>query len=176
MLKFCYKIQDLLKNFENPSNINIKSIIQRIYDQYYQQWFSEIENSTKLEIYKIIKDNFEIEKYLSCVKNENFRIALSRFRCSAHRLMIEEGRFRNIDREQRICLKCNMNAIETEYHFLLVCPFYKELRKNHLPKYYCSWPTVNRLKILLKNTQSGIVNRLAKYIYLANLQRDRANN
>lgn len=48
--------------FENSNDINLKSIIQRICDQYYQQRLSEIESSTKLETYKFIKDYFEIEK------------------------------------------------------------------------------------------------------------------
>jgi hypothetical protein len=162
--------------FDNPNVIDLKTIIQRIYDQYNQQWLSEISNSSKLETYKIIKDSFDFEKYLSLVINPKFRKALSRFRCSAHRLMIEEGRFRNIDRDQRICLKCNMNEIETEYHFLLVCPFYRELRKEHLPKYYCSWPTLNKFISLMKNSKHGTVNRLSKYIYFANVLRDRTND
>jgi hypothetical protein len=38
-------------------------------------------------------------------KEKNFDLAFSRLRCSAHKLMIEEGRRRNIERNQRFHLK-----------------------------------------------------------------------
>jgi hypothetical protein len=37
-------------------------------DQYNLQWLSEISNSSKLETYKLIKDSFDFENYLSLVK------------------------------------------------------------------------------------------------------------
>ena len=46
------------------------------------------------------------------------RIALSRLRCSVRRLMIEEGRFRGIERNLRIYPLCPMHIIEDEYHLL----------------------------------------------------------
>ena len=55
-----------------------------------------------------------MEKYLTCVNNAKHRTALTRFRCSAHKLAIEEGRFRNIERNARLCTKSNMQTIETE--------------------------------------------------------------
>jgi hypothetical protein len=45
---------------------------------------------------------------------------------------IEEGRHRNI--ENKPTPKCNMKEIETEYPFLLVCPYYNDLRKTYLPR------------------------------------------
>ena len=82
----------------------------------------------KLSTYKNVKCNIGFEKYLSCVKNINHRIALTRLRCSSHKLAIEDGRFRNLARSERKCIYCKMDVIEDEYHFLLVCPFYRNLR------------------------------------------------
>ena len=74
-------------------------------------------------------------------KHNKHRIALSRLRCSAHKLMAEEGIFRNIERRMRLCPFCNMNMVEDEFHFVLVCPAFRDLRKDILPIYYCTWPT-----------------------------------
>ena len=60
-----------------------------------------------------------MEKYLSCISINKFRISLSRFRLSSHDSAIEKGRHSNIEREQRKCIYCNMKVIETEFHFLL---------------------------------------------------------
>ena len=49
--------------------------------------------------------------FISCISIEKHRVALSRFRCSAHKLMIEEERYRNIERNNRLCQYCQMNVI-----------------------------------------------------------------
>ena len=81
--------------------------------------------------------------------------------------MIEEGRYRNIDRMDRICQYCNTNLVEDEYHFLLVCPAYREIRLSILPKYYCSWSSKQKFIKILNSSQTGILRKLAKYIYSA---------
>ena len=34
-----------------------------------------------------------------------------------------------IPANERICKCCNMKVVENEYHFILVCPGYKDIRK-----------------------------------------------
>ena len=65
-----------------------------------------------------------------------------------------------------------MSTVENEYHFALVCPFYRDLRLQCLPKYYCAWPTYQKFKALISSKQSGLLSKLAKYIYLANEKRE----
>lgn len=164
-----------LWNKENVSNIEVNMVVQRIYDQYLQQWCTQLSSFSKLESYNIFKTEFTQEKYLSCVDNMKHRAALSRFRCSAHKLAIEEGRFRNIERNLRLCLKCNMHQVESEYHFLLVCPYYNDIRNTYLPRYYCSWPTINKFRTLMNSTPKSKLVNLAKYIYLATSKRNDIN-
>ena len=42
--------------------------------------------------------------------------------------------------------------VEDEFHFVLVCPAIKDLQKDILPKYYCTWLTTTKF---------------VKFIYLA---------
>ena len=80
-------------------------------------------------MYCIFKYTFNLEPYLDIITNKRFKIALSRFRLSSHNLEIERGRYHNIDRENIICKFCNLKAIENEFHFLLICPLYRDIRK-----------------------------------------------
>ena len=153
------------------SNSDIKLVEKRLYDQYLQKWYEDISNSPKLHVYNLIKNNFGFENYLLCIKNIKHRIALTRMRCSTHKLLIEEGRYRNIERENRMCVHCNMHAVENEYHFILVCPFYRDLRMQCLPKYYCHWPNIQKLNNIFKST-NNILKKLAKYIYEATERRE----
>ena len=174
---WAYQVKSLLNNLgfsylwnnSNVINIQIERVIERIIDQLLQSWYSQVDASPKLGTYKMLKSSYEVEKYICSVSNANHRKALTRLRCSAHKLAIEEGRFRNIDRNLRLCVHCNMNVIENEYHFVMVCPKYRHLRQDHLPKYYyCSFPTKQKLISLMKSDNAGLLKRLAKFVYLAN--------
>ena len=71
-----------------------------------------------------------------------YMIALCRLRISAHSIDMETGRHQNIPMENRICTNCRMNVLENEYHFLLVCHKFKDLRRKCFKPYYCHWPTI----------------------------------
>lgn len=154
------------------TELQLKCVIQRLYDQYFQKFYSDIRTSTKLLTYNLLKNEFVLEKYITCVTNDKHRIALTRLRCSAHKLAIEEGRFRNINRDQRICNTCNMGYIENEYHFLLICPFYRDLRASILPRYYNNWPTQQKFLNLMNSSQTSVLKKLAKYVYMATARRE----
>jgi hypothetical protein len=142
---------------------------------YFQSWFSEINNSRRLEAYSIFKYSFEFEKYLDQLKEPKYRIALTKFRISAHHLAIETGRFENIDRNNRICRNCNMNMIESEYHFLLACPFYRELRHKYFKPYYCQWPNLRKFETLMSSKSTRVLLNLAKFLYFANKTRNESS-
>ena len=63
-----------------------------------------------------------MQKYLCVVNNFEQRRTITKFRISAHRLMIEQGRYLGIPSDNRICLKCSSNEVEDEQHFLFSCP------------------------------------------------------
>ena len=88
-------------------------------------------------------------------------------RCSAHKLIIEEGRYRNIDSNRRLCIKCSMNVIENEFHFVLVCPFYRQLRNECVMSYYLHWRSLFKFKRLMKSTNNKLITKVAKFVYLA---------
>ena len=118
---------------QNKFTIPVDLIKQRIFDNYYQSWYSNINNSSRLShvsMYSRFKHDFLFETYLDTIPDQKFRITLTKFRLSSHNLAIERRRFKNIPRNDRICRCCNLHMVESEYNFLLVCPLYKDLRKN----------------------------------------------
>ena len=67
-------------------------------------------------------------------KNATIKI-MTRFRVSNHRLPVELLRYTGIDREQRVCHKCNENVIGDEIHYLLFCPYFKNQRQSLIGLY-----------------------------------------
>jgi hypothetical protein len=146
------------------SYIHIK---QRILDVYKQTCHTSINNSSRLTSYSLFKHEFKLEKYLSCISDKKYQIALTKLRLSSHDLAIETGRYTNIDRQFRICRQCNMGFIENEYHFLLVCSKIRELKQKYFKPYYCRWPRVHKFIDLMSNNSVRIINNLAKFVYFA---------
>ena len=89
------------------------------------------ENGNKLRSYRPYKDVFRKEEYLQ-LNPVSIRGSFSRLRLSAHNLHIETGRYLSAkDRknpEDRICYYCNMNICEDEYHLVMKCHNYNQLR------------------------------------------------
>ena len=173
---WAYHIKSILQQhgfgyvWDSQSNMEIPftAIRQRILDMYCQKWYSDINNSNRLQSYCLYKHAFKLEDYLIDVTENKYKIALSRFRTSSHDLFIETGRYYNTPRPERFCKSCNMNQIEDEYHFLLVCPKYRELRTKYFKPYFCHWPTLNKFEALLSTTSKTATCNLSKYIYFAN--------
>ena len=109
--------------------------------------------------------------YLYFIHDKKLKILLSQFRISAHDLEIEKGRHRNIPRSERKCKLCNVNVVENEYHSLLACPFYRNIRKKIFKQYYLAWPTINKLESLMTTENKRTIRNISKYLYNANLKR-----
>ena len=120
--------------------LNIFYVIrQRVHDIYIQDWNAAVHASPKLEYYRKFKTNFEFESYLVNIRNDKLRKQLTRFRISGHTLAIETGRYLSVNRENRICNFCPLNTVESEYHFLLLYPNYRNIRNSVSELYmaYC---------------------------------------
>jgi hypothetical protein len=71
--------------------------------------------------YRIHKDNLVFENYLNILNDKDI-LTLSKFRTTNHKLPFENGRWKNIARENRICPLCNNGEIGDEFHYLFKCP------------------------------------------------------
>ncbi len=54
--------------------------------------------------------------------------------CGVFPLMLELGRYKNIDEDKRVCLICDNNVSEDERHFLLKCRTLKATQNKYLPR------------------------------------------
>ena len=82
----------------------------------------------KLRTYFTVKEHFIGEKY-TFLNDFKVRQAMCKIRISAHPLMIEIGRYKNLETEERLCKLCITQKNEDEYHFLIDCPIYNSSRK-----------------------------------------------
>ena len=147
-------------------------IRNRIRDHFMQHWYVNICNSPKLGYYSQFKTEFKFEKYLDCITNDKLLKELAAFRLSAHNLDIELGRHSNVPREDRLCRLCPMQMVESEYHFLLVCPLYGDIRRQFLTR--TAWPSVAKFLNIMSAQTNSFLKKLSKFIHAANITRSEA--
>ena len=124
----CYDIENPLNSTQAVASLENRLIQMK--NKYFQYWKKELENSRKLNVYKLIKTDYEIEDYLTLIRDFDERQTFTKFRVSNHKLAIETGRYgkQNTQRNQRLCVFCDRNEIETEEHMFKHCPLYQDLR------------------------------------------------
>ena len=101
---------------------------KRIIDSFWQSNNAVLDS---LSIHRLYR-HLECNKYLFSLPNNFIRISLTRLRLGSHHLKVESGRWNKIDYADRKCNICN--DIEDEFHFVICCCKYIDLRKRYLPK------------------------------------------
>ena len=141
---------------------------KRVIDAFLQKWNNDMNMCNYLPILKYYKINFGYEMYLDTLPSK-LRSILTKLRLSSHELRIELDRYsRNrTPKELRYCILCNVNDVEDEYHFVLVCPAFTGLRKKYIEAYHYKNPNGFKFYELLKADKKNILYKLSKYLYEA---------
>ena len=100
-------------------------MINKLKEKYVNFWKeTRNENSCaynkKLRTYNTFKGDYKLEDYLLLDIEKKEISTFVKLRISDSKLMIEQGRHRNMPLEKRICPICETD-IEDEYHFITQC-------------------------------------------------------
>ena len=145
-------------------NVFILTLKQRLSDNFIQNWHSRLESSSRATFYSSVAI-FQLQPYLEKINVVKFQKAVSRLRVASHRLEIEAGRWARPNRipiNDRICRVCKV--LEDEYHFVIECRLYEELRNKHIPKYYWLRPSMLKFVQLMKSDKVKLIRNVSQYI------------
>ena len=81
--------------------------------------------------------------------------------------MIEEGRQKGIPRELTICRSCDLGCAEDEYHFVIICPAYENLRKKFRPNKFLKFTSILIFRKLMASRDPETNKGLTLYIKVA---------
>ena len=161
----------------NANKFVVNKTCHDIYDRF---WTSELADSPKALSYRLFKKNVICESYLHHfeMKNTKHKIALTRFRLSNHNLLIEKGRYIELERNERKCFICK-DLIEDEQHFIVKCPLYskqrailyRSLQDNSIN--FQSQTDDEKFVFIMINENKNVMTQLAKYISNAFLVREK---
>ena len=135
-------------------------------DQATQFVRGQLSLSSKCNLYINLVDTHSLQFYLRKCIPSNYKRLISKFRLSSHNLAIETGRYNNISMNDRLCKFCNTD-IEDEFHFVLICPNYSEIRKKYIKPFYWKYPSVYKLVQLFNLENTTQLCKLGKYLVKA---------
>ncbi|MEW8542876.1 MAG: reverse transcriptase family protein [Candidatus Thiodiazotropha sp.] len=153
------------QNVINPKWLSL-AILQRLKDQYLQNWFSIVDKSSSAINYRLFKDSYGFSKYLNLLSNKNCKI-LMRFRTRNTKFPVEVGRWHSIPLNERICTFCNKD-VGDEYHYLLICDYFRVARSNFLNRYYYRNPNTLKFKNLINTEDKNLLKKLCCFISVIN--------
>ena len=163
-------------NRQNMITEEIFEIQKILYKKFMECTLSRINDSTlqpKLRTFKLFKEEFKLENYLTDIKDIRYQISLARFRISSHNLRIETGRYDKpiTPPNERKCIYCTENKVEDECHFLLVCPLYQPGRESFMEICSECIPDFNLLNIeeqftkIMSSKSVILINSLSEFVY-----------
>ena len=120
----------------------IRILKDKLQSQYKQAFVLTINRNTGLSkntgnkprTYVKIKIDYKMEEYMKYGLGPKLKKCIAQIRVSGHDLEIERGRKsrpKPTPAEERYCRHC-LDKVEDEYHFIAVCPLYRELRQDPL--------------------------------------------
>jgi hypothetical protein len=117
---------------------------QRLIDKYNVEWLNSLQESDRYSLYSCFKNVLSVEQYFDWVPVKCFRDALVKLRLGV--LAINNNKFRfSPNAREKLCKFCSRHAVEDEYHFICICPFYREYRQKYLGNAWCGRDQMLRL-------------------------------
>ena len=130
----------------------------------------------RLRNYRLYKNSFRKEEYLTSISYKPYRSCLSKLRLSAHKLRIETGRYvkkeEKLPPSERICKFCSIRQCEDEYHLIMKCSLYENERNQLKLNAFLLYPHAKLYdeptlyKWFMANLDENILMHLSKFIYI----------
>ena len=140
-----------------------KLIKQTLLDQYLQTWNAQLQDSSKGRSYSLFKQEIKLENYIFTL-NGPLLFAMIRFRTANHKMPIETGRWNQIDLPERKCQLCDKNDLGDEYHYLFICPFFRNERAIFIDRHFRTDPNILKYKELLQIKDNEKLIKLGKFM------------
>ena len=130
----------------------LKEFKERVISLYRQEWDNSIRTKERFTVYSTFKSSSFLAQYLNELKHIKARNFFIGLRLGVSPLRTHRLRYcKDATPVGCFCPFCKSD-VETEVHFILVCPKYAEIRDQHIPKKYFSSPSSFKLALLLATT------------------------
>ena len=144
----------------------------RLIDNKWQNVNAHINESDRFNFYSLITTEEKcLPSHLGLELNRHLKCTLTKFRFGISSINVHYFRYRHHNQNELMCPYCK-TLEENEFHFLMCCPLYDNLRQQYLKEKYYRHPNINKLRILLCSRNEKIIGDVCRFIYAALKIRD----
>lgn len=97
-------------------------------EKYLEDRRKAIDERVKLRTYKTLIVGLQPGEQIKCNITRKHRSLISQLKCGILQLRLEVGRHNQEALNDRVCQLCSLGEVETEEHFLFICPAYRAER------------------------------------------------
>ena len=138
----------------------------RIEEVALHNWYTDISTSSMCTMYRLFKKQLNFEDYLlSC--NNRERISLTKYRCANSKIPVYNQIYMY---ETELCTLCDLNVNGDEYHYIMICPYFRQSRELYLKHYFYTRPNMRKFSQLFSSENKRTLSRLAKLITVIMIQ------
>jgi len=170
-----HQVTDSLVNHPTSEPIDHVALVSKLYERAQDSMLTDLNDINKypkLRTYKLFKKDLRLESYLNYNLPKCLYRSIARFRLSSHNLHIELGRHKRpfVPADERICKRCDLNDIEDEFHCLMACRKWHDIRidlfqtaHGHIDNFLILHPKEQFIKIL-SSKNSDLNYALGKFL------------
>ena len=111
----------------------------------------------------MFKPSFGADQYYLTLPQDHV-LTLMKFRTTNNNLPVNKQRYDDIPRRDRLCEKCDLHDIGDEFHYLFICPFFNDDRKQFVPRYFYAHPNTYRFHALFSSKNRKLLIRLKNFV------------
>ena len=137
---------------------------QSLIDCYGQTWHAALGSHDFYKFYSSIRQSIDLHPYIFQIRNFHLRRLYARFRFGMTELKGSSLDFKDIAMSERKKCPFCLNTMESEYHFVMICPKYNVVRQKFIPAKFTRFPSTNRFFILMASTSPYLMNRLCSFL------------
>ena len=138
----------------------------RIEEVVLHNWYTDISTSSMCIMYILFKEQLNFEDYvLSC--NYRERISLTKYRCANSNIPVYNQIYMY---KTELCTLCDLNVNGDEYHYIMICPYFRQSRELYLKHYFYTRPNMLKFSQLFSSENKRTLSRLAKLITVIMIQ------
>jgi hypothetical protein len=154
----------------------LRILKQRLIDMRWQEWSGHVEESDRFKTFRLCGGvNHSLLPYLNMKIEKHLKFVMTKFRFGVSDLATHYAKYRFYGNVNLICPVC-LEAEENEIHFMLVCPFYRQIRKELIPAKFTRTPNAFKLLLLFSSRRENIIIKLCVYLYKAFKMRETATS
>ena len=147
-----------VNQFVNNENSFVSEFKQRVQDNFFQENNNLIRNLSDNRLYKHLafhNEEIGMSSYLTEIKEKYLRTAVTKLILGSHNFMVERGKWVLPKRDylDRLCNACQV--VEDEYHVVIECKRFDELRKKYIPMKLTDSPSMYNFIQFLNNCRGN---------------------